>query len=407
MIFLTLAWRNLLKNYKRTVISVLTISLGIAALIFTDAIMIGMKDNMISVATSSWIGEAQIHHSEYRVSQDPAFTINDLSDVTAELDKDTTVSRYSYRTISYGMLSSPTNVSAVSIVGIDPEIEQHLSYFDDTMIEGSYFEGNNQRDIIIGTKLAELLNVEYGDKIVATVAALDNGETSQEMFRISGIFDFGERAVNAGFALIRIEKSREMLGIGEEAHEIAVVFHDLHAAEDESSAFWSKYSKNNNEAVSWTKIIPQLVSAFEMSNISMTIMTSILFAITIFVIWNSLFMSLFERMFEFGVMRALGTRSFALAKMVIYEAALMGIFSVILGIILGYILNSLVAINGLNYTDTEFLGVTIRENIKPTLRLFQFLFYPALVFVFTVVVSLYPARYAVKIEPANAMRKSF
>ena len=90
------------------------------------------------------------------------------------------------------MITSPANVSAMNLVGVHPPTEQFLSLIDDAITEGTYFEGDNSRDVIIGAKLAEILAVGLGDRVVVTVAQAKTGELSQEMFRVSGIYYFAD-----------------------------------------------------------------------------------------------------------------------------------------------------------------------------------------------------------------------
>ena len=94
-----LAWRNIFRNKRRTFIAGIAIGIGLASLIFTDALIIGMEKNMINSATSSFLGEAQIHNSSFLTSQEVESVVNNLAKVTAELDKDEIVRHYTLRTI--------------------------------------------------------------------------------------------------------------------------------------------------------------------------------------------------------------------------------------------------------------------------------------------------------------------
>ena len=105
------------------------------------------------------------------------------------------------------------------------------------------------RDIVIGAKLAEILEIELGDRVVVTVAQAGTGELSQEMFRISGIYHFADEAMNSGMAFVRIEKAQEMLAIGNDVHEIAVKFTSIAYSQDRTLPFWGNYSQHGNEAL--------------------------------------------------------------------------------------------------------------------------------------------------------------
>jgi ABC-type lipoprotein release transport system permease subunit len=334
-------------------------------------------------------------------------TIADLDNVITGLAGEDIVEHFTVRTLAFAMITSPANVIAVSMIGIEPETEQYLSQIDEVITEGTYFEGGREQEVVIGEKLAEILEVELGDRVVLTTARAESGELSQEMFRVSGIYRFNIKEMDQGTAFVRLNKARQMLGLFGEAHEIAIKFHDSKTARDSSLIFWRKYSGSNNEAVGWDKIVPQLKVVFELSDYSTLILGIILFGITSLGIINTLFMSLHERMFEFGVLRAVGTRPFAMGRLIMFEAGSLAVISIILGVILGFGVTYFFVKTGIDYTGIEYAGVTFRELLYPVLTVSQFIKYPVWVFIFTLAAAVYPAWFASRMQPANAMRKSF
>ena len=407
LILVKLAWRNIFRNKRRTLIAATAIGVGLTALIFIDAFMIGMEEIMIRTATASFLGDAQIHREGFRDEQEASMTIQALDAVTASLAEETIVQHFTQRVLVSGMITSPANVSAINLVGVHPPTEKFLSLIDDATTEGAYFKGENNRDIVIGAKLAEILEIELGDRVVVTVAQAGTGELSQEMFRISGIYHFADEEMNSGMAFVRIQKAQEMLAIGNEAHEIAIKFTSIAYSQDTTLPFWDTYSQHGNEALSWTDLMSQLTAVLEMTKYSKYIMGVILFGVVIFGIINTLFMSLYERMFEFGVLRAVGTRPFGMARVILFEAGALAIVSIVLGAILGFVLTAVLAHVGIDYTGIEMMGVTMQEFIYPVLKMQQFIIYPIWVFIFTIIAGLYPARYVAKMAPVDAMRRSF
>jgi ABC-type lipoprotein release transport system permease subunit len=407
MILVKLAWRNIFRNKRRTLIAATAIGIGLTALIFIDAFMIGMEETMIRTATASFLGDAQIHREGFRDAQEVSLTVQALDSVTESLAKEEIVAHFTQRTLASSMITSPANVSAISLVGVHPPTEKFLSLIDDAITEGAYFEGDNSRDIVIGAKLAEILEIGLGDRVVVTVAQAESGELSQEMFRISGIYHFADAAMNSGMAFVRLEKAQEMLAIGKDVHEIAIKFTSIAYSQETTLPFWDTYSQHGNEALSWTELMSQLTVVLEMTKYSKYIMGVILFGVVVFGIINTLFMSLYERMFEFGVLRAVGTRPFGMARVILFEAGALAIVSIGLGTILGFVLTGVLAHVGIDYTGIEMMGVTMQEFIYPVLEVQQFIIYPIWVFIFTLIAGLYPARHVAKMAPVDAMRRSF
>ncbi|UCD17707.1 MAG: ABC transporter permease [Candidatus Zixiibacteriota bacterium] len=403
--FMKLAWRNLFRNKRRTFIAGSAIGIGLASLIFIDALIIGMKDNLVHSATSSFLGEGQIHHREFRQTHDVELTIVNHERLAADLRREEIISRFTERTMALGMITSPANVNSVSVFGINPATERNLSQIDEALVAGSYFEDGNDQDILIGSKLAEILEVELGDRVVLTVAQAYTGDLSQELFRISGIYHFNIREMDRAMAFIRIGKAQQMLGLGNKIHEIALKFAETRYGSAKDLPFWRKYSRDGNEAAGWPMILPQLQAAFEISQFSTFLIGLILFAVVALGIINTLFMSMHERMFEFGVLRAVGTRPFTLGRLILFEAGALAVISIILGMILGFAVTYIVSKIGIDYMGIEFVGAYFRELLYPVLQMKQFIYFPFYVFVFTMITGLYPALYAAKISPAEAMRK--
>lgn len=404
--YIKLAWRNILRNKRRTIIASIAIGISLACLIFYDGLVIGMEDVAVRSATDSFMGQAQIHAEGFQSSRDTALTIRQSKATIASLNADALIEDYCPRTLAMAMITSPANVNSVMLVGVDPSRESRLSRIDDAIRQGVFFEGDSQRDIIIGSELAEILEVGLGDRVVVTVSAADSGDLSQEMFRISGIYQFSIREMDQGMAFIRLPVSQRMLGLGDEIHEIAIKFKQLKWASEKNLPFWKNYSGNGNETLSWGDLFPQLKSIFEMTGTGKAVMTFLLIFVVIFGIINTLFMSLYERLFEFGVLRAVGTRPWGVFKLMLAESGALGVISALVGILISLVFMGIMARVGLDYRGIEFAGSTFNELLYPVIKLYQFIVYPIGLLVFTLLVGLYPAAVASRMSITDAIRRS-
>ncbi len=406
MLYLKLAIRNIFRNKRRTLIAGSAIGIGLAALIFTDALIIGMERNMIASATESFLGEGQIHSKNFRESFEVEKTIVNKPEVIKKLQEEKIVSRFTQRTLAFAMITSPANLASVTMVGIQPETEQYLSQIDEAIISGNYFSGESEHDIVIGDKLAEIMEVELGSRVVLTVAQAYTGNLTQEMFHVSGIYHLNIKEMDQAMAFIRLPEAQKMLGLDDQIHEIALRFTQSSYSRDQNLSFWERYSRGGNEAVSWVVLLPEVEAAFELSHFATFFVGLILFGVVALGIVNTLFMSLHERMFEFGVMRAVGTNPSRMAQLIILEAGALAVISIALGLIIGFVVTWIFMNTGINYTGIEFSGVTFRKLIYPVLEIKQFIIYPLAVFFFTVLVGFFPALSAAKLTPAKAMRRS-
>lgn len=403
---LKLAWRNVLRNKRRTILSGIAVGITLASIMLIDGLYIGMIKGMIGTATDTFLGHGQIHAEGFSDTLEVEKTINNSDEVLKSLKSEKLISGFSPRMVSFAMLSSTSGVNSVVLYGIDPDKEKDISMIDEAMTEGSYLSPEEEGKILIGYKTAGTLEVKVGDRIVATVAQAGTGELSQDLFRVSGIYHMGVREADSGLAFILIGKSRKMLALEGKTHEIALRFHDINNAGDRSLPFWKKYSSGGNEAIGWKDIVPQLEGVIDMTDISTAITLSLVFCIVGVIIMHALFMSLYERMFEFGILRAIGTRPLSMALIIFFEAAALSVISIIMGLLLGLGVVGFFAWHGIDYKGIEFAGVTINELLYPEFALKQFTFYPVMIFIFSIAAAIYPAVFAARMTPAKAMQRS-
>jgi ABC-type lipoprotein release transport system permease subunit len=402
VLLIRLAWRNIRRNTRRTILAGLAIGVGLASLIFTDALMIGMNESMVRTATDTFLGHGQIHAQDFRANMEIERTIVDLEAVVASLKREEGLRHFALRTQAFAMLTSPANVGAVALFGIDAAGEMGVSKIDEAIVQGAYLQAGDRR-MLIGSNLAQTLEVEPGDRVVVTVAQAESGELAQEMFRIGGVFHFNVREMDGRMAFIDLGRAQELLGLEGRVHQIALHFDAM----ERDMHFWQRYSQAGNEALGWRQLIPELDAVLGMSQYSMAFMELILFGVVALSVMNTLFMSFYERLFEFGVLRAMGTRPARLAALVLLEAAGLSLVSVLIGVALGAAFTGWVAVTGIDYRGIEVGGVTFRELIYPVLSARQFIVFPLQVFIFALIAGVYPAVYAARLMPAAAMRESF
>jgi len=200
-----LATRNIFRNKRRTFIAGFAIGIGLAALIFTDALVIGMENNMIASATESFMGEGQIHHTGFRESYDVEETIVDPDDIIRRLKQEPMVAHFTPRTLSFAMIASPANVSSVTMVGIDPETERYLSQIDEARaiaeectqlpvhprhpyageLVYTAFSGSHQDAIKKGMYAQERSNSEVWDVPYLPIDPKDVGRTYEAIIRVN------------------------------------------------------------------------------------------------------------------------------------------------------------------------------------------------------------------------------
>ena len=402
---LKLAWRNLWRNRTRTWLSVLVIAIGLVAMIFMDTMMVGMNTNMVKNATDSLMGHAQMHALGFRDEQDVKLTINDLDQALLQLEKHPDLKARSLRIVTQSILSSSGGGEPVLSLGVDPEEEQLLSKFDEAIIEGEYLDSVSGQKLILGWKLAEKLELGLGDRLVLTAADAKSGEMVQELFRLSGIFKTGEEKMDASMVLVARKTLQSMLKLEGRIHQIALRYSKLTQDGIPVNPLKKPDDSSKNELLLWTELMPSLYMISQMTDLSMAIMGTILFLIIALGITNTLLMGLYERMFEFGVIKSIGTTPWQAARIMFFEAVCLGFVSIIVGLILALFVTALFANYGIDYIGIEFSGVTFQEKIYPSYKWSRLVLYPFMSLGFTLLASLYPAFKLWKMLPVEALRK--
>ena len=405
MLTFRLAVRNLFRNTRRTILTMLMIGFSVSALILVDAITQGMLRSLTDTFTKTLTGEAQVLRAGYSESFDVDLYISNVSDVEALLSRDAAIAATSPRVVTGGMIASSYNVISGMTHGIDPLKETDVSRLDEALVAGEFLRGS-PLEILIGTGMQEILEVDLGDRIVVTTAAADTGELTQALFRVSGIFQFGLRGMDDSFAFINIADAQSMLGMNDAAHQIIVQFRDPDTANLPLQLATDLSDWEQTEIYSWMTLNREIASMFEMSSIGTVILGSILFLLVSFGVVNSMFMSVYERIYEIGVIKAVGTRPFEIIRLILTEAFVLGFASCLFGGLLASLVGFATADSGIPLGQYEVSGVALNEAILPVLTPSQFVTYPIYTTLLTMLAAVYPAVYASRIAPSEALRKS-
>lgn len=400
-----LALRNIFRTPRRTLITVSVISFGLASMMLVDGFILGMEDVMIRLATEPFMGHGQIHEKDYRSSGEIEAMIKQVQSVEKSLEQEESVIGYTKRVYVNSMISSGSNVTGIQLVGIEPLGEKKCSRLEAAVTAGTPLERGQRGEILLGKDLAETLEVKLGDRVVVTAAKAYSGDLAQQLYRVRGYTEFGTRSFDQSFGFVLIEDAQDLIGAEGEAHEVVLRFRDIKFANSMNSDQFTHIRDLGNEAKGWPELMPELQSMLDMSQYSVTITGLILFVLVALVLLNTIFMSLHERIFEFGVTRAIGTRASQIFLLIMTETACLGILSIIVGLAIGVAALSLLKHYGIDYSDLEIGGISFQDPIRPQFSINQFTRIPLLVFCLTLIGGIIPAFSATRITPAKALKE--
>lgn len=399
-----LAKRSLFRNTRRTLLTVLLISCSLAAILFTDAFVRGMVETMVKISTQTFLGEGQIHRVGFRAANDIDLYIEDTTTLYQQLNTTSAIQAYAPRVLAGAMTSSSENVASAIVYGVDAMKEAQVSKLKLAVTQGEYLSGIDG-EIIIGEQLADLLEISLGDRVVITVSEALGGDLSQALFRVSGLFSFNERSMDIGMAFINLSQGQQLLNITG-VHEVALRLQHLHQAQDDTLPFWQSLNNNQIETLSWQKLVPQLSSMLAMTKYSTLIVSIIMYVLVCLGLINTMFMSIFERHTEFGILLAIGTRTKQLFYQILLEGFFIGLLGAAVGLLMAFVLCYWGSIVGIDYSDIEMSGMTLNEPIYLILDASSFAIMGISTLAVTLIASIYPAFHAARLKPSFAMRKT-
>jgi ABC-type lipoprotein release transport system permease subunit len=344
------------------VITGIAIGAGLAAMMFSDALSAGMNEYTANSVTETWMGEAQIHRDGFLETARVALTIDSVQQVTQMLQSDSSVAAFTGRLISPASFQSATEMKPVTLIGVDCLTDSRI-----TMADSGF---------------------------------------AARLFRVAGICTFGSDQYDRYTVFVNIGSAGSLLNLRGELHEIAVVFTEPGMALDACNPFWNRFSSMGNTAEGWLTLSPQISSLTQMTDASLGIQAAILFGLVLFGIINSLFMSVYERMYEFGVMKAIGSSKLTVTVMVLLEAFWLGVAGSVIGGILGYGVIQYFAGAGISFGEFDFSGIMFDKPIYTVTDWSRLWIYPAATLVFTTLAGVYPGIHAGNLNPSRAMRKS-
>jgi ABC-type lipoprotein release transport system permease subunit len=403
LVYVKIGILNVFRNKRRSFLTALAIGVGLMSLILAHGFILGMENYMINTITEDFLGHAQIHNKEFRNTNKTKYLIQNIGDLEKELKEDKNLKVASFRAISPALIASPEGSNQIILYGINPDSEKISSRLSKQIINGDYLD-NDEKSIIIGSRLAKKLNVEVGSKVVLTLSSLKGENLAQELFRIKGIFSFSSRDFDNQFAFINLGKMQNMLECGNCIHEIGLKFENLGDLNLHFLNYKEKYSKHSNVFESWRELVPTLDSALKLNDFSMAFMIVLLGVLVGAAIVNTLFMSLFERKYEFGVLLAIGTRRSVLFAIVMFESIALAIGSIIIGSLLTGIFGGYLAIKGIDYGGVSFASVSLREPIYFVFTLKPFLLFSGGLIIFTMIISVYPVLKLLQIYPSKSLK---
>lgn len=402
---LRLAWRNIWRNPRRTAVILTAVVIGVWSMVFLAALMRGIVSGMVQNGIDTLTGHLQIQQRDYPDDPVVDHRIEDPEKVSALLARDLPPqSHWTARVRVNAVAGNARHSAGVTLVGIDPAQEAEVSFIGASVTEGAYLQPDDLSGILIGRALADEFETRIGRKIIL-MSQDTSGEIASRAFHIKGIFEAEMESTEKGFVFVLLTSAQKMLQMGHAVSEVAVMLPSHGLAEKTAADLQRSLGSKTLLVRPWQQILPLLTAMLRLYDGFILIWFLVVFVAMGFGIVNTTLMAVFERMREFGLLKALGMRPGRIIGSILLETLLVLAMGLIIGTVLGILSCWALSFNGIDLSSlaqgAEFAGMA--RIIFPVMQIRDIVEANIVVLCLGLIVSLYPAVKAARFKPVEAL----
>ena len=397
-----MAWRNVWRNRRRTLVTIAAMSLGLLTMILyaglVEGYIIGLERNVLDLE----LGDIQIHADDYRRHPSLYKKIDRDDEILADLDD----AGYpaSARLLGTGLAAAGDSSSGVALRGLDPARDAAVSKVSQHVQHGQWLDPADPRGVVIGRRLAKILAIDVGDEFVVLGQGAD-GSMANEMYNVRGILKSIADGVDRSGIYMTAAAFRELMVLPEGAHQIVVrrpTSVELPQATEHVVSAAAELDVQN-----WKQLTPTVAKMLESTRAAMMAMYAVIYVVIGILILNAMLMAVFERVREFGVLKAIGVGPGHVFRLILAEAAVMTSVAVLVGVglaIPGLLYLQDTGLDLTSYGDMSIAGIAWDPVMRAVINENTFVG-PVVAMLFIIGLAvIYPALRAAMITPVEAMR---
>ena len=406
MIF-KIAWRNIYRNKKRTLITVTSIFAALFLIILMRALQFGFYDNIIKTVVESYAGYVEVHADGYWDNQSldnsmevDQKLINDISSVEG-------VENIVQRLQTFSLISMGEKTKGGVINGVDISDEQKITDWNKKMVSGSFDLGENE--IIVGKGIAEYFDIRENDTLILYGQGY-RGMMAAGKYSVKGVIDLKNPDLNKLGIFMAIESARNYVS-SEGISTHIIIDKEQYYDEEKIVKDLSQILSKDYEIMTWKKTLPEIEQTITADNAGGLIMAFILYIIVVFGMFGTVLMMTEERKYEFGVLISIGMSRIRLFRIILIETIILSMIGVLLAIILTYPISYYFNLNPID------MAVLMGEGADQMLEDLGFsplapmsiswdipLSHALVIFIFSLLISIYPAIKILNLNPVKSMK---
>jgi len=403
MLTFRIAWRNIFRQKRRTVLTVLSMLGGFTL----SAISIGWADGtynrIIEMFTRNRLGHIQVHAEGYLDKPSLYKNIKDYREIGRTIAAIEDVEAWSPRLYSAGLVSLGDKSSGARVIGVDPERENAATNLERKVIDGKTLSPSPAHETLLGKDLAKILKAEPGDSVVIISQAAD-GSIANDIYSVVGIIESGDNAQDRTAFYLHLQDAQELFVLEGAIHEIVVIVDKLDDVAAATERIRTVLHSPGLAVAPWQEFARSFYVAMKTDKQGSWIMLFIVVLLVAIGVLNTVLMTVLERTREYGVLRAVGTRPGQIFRLVLYEVALMAGIGIMLGFALSLPANYVLSQHGIPMPQEFTYGGVAFTHYYAEVNAHSFYIPGLTVLLAAMIISIFPAVKAARIAPAQALR---
>jgi ABC-type lipoprotein release transport system permease subunit len=398
---LKMAYRDLIRNRRRTLFSALALAMGLALLLFMASFIAGEIEGSRDATIRLSSGHLQLRSKDYNQDRNSLVwddLIENPDEMAAQITAMDAVEIATPRLFASGLVFVGNQSEGVRVMGIEPQSSANDPYRNG-LIAGEFLQADDREGILIGKPLAEKYKLQVGDSITMLVNT-SNGDVDEQQFEIRGVYTTGTSSLDKSVVLMPLSKTQAITQTENHASILFILLHDANQSDSVAQALiTSKY-----DVKTWLQMNEMLTLIDDIYNSYIYILYLIVLAITATVIINTLIMSVYERTQEIGILSAIGMKSREIMSLFFAESAFIAILGIIIGLFIGGIFVAYTVKHGFYFGDIGATGMILGDVIYAKFNIRDAIAITGISFLVTLLAGIYPAFMAAHMEPVDALR---
>jgi ABC-type lipoprotein release transport system permease subunit len=403
--YLSLSWRNIWRNKKRTIIVAASVFFAVILAAIMRSAQLGSYSYMIHSSAKLFTGYLQIQGEQYwdKRSLDQSIKIsekevNDLASIRY-------VSELTPRLEAFALISHQTNTKVAQVIGIDPESENKITGIKEKLIKGSYLSMVS-KGLLVGSGLAEMLGAGIGDSLVIYGQGY-HGQIAADILPISGIVKLPFKAMDNAMVIMALPTAQDVFSCPGRITSVPIMIDHITHLDQVQQSIENKLTKGQI-VMRWNDMMPDLEQNIEVDNASGIIMLAILYIVIAFGVFGTVMMMVSERAREFAILISVGMKKWRLVITLALETLMVSFLGVVTGIVASIPVILYLAYNPIDLSGSNMADLYEQLSIEPILSFSAqptiFISQALVVFIIAVVTISYPMLFIRRLDPAQTIR---